>query len=208
MNKNVDPPTLILLAGGKSSRMREPKGLLKHNNTFWILSQIESFIGTHIFIGLGYDNQLYFHAIPWLKEALKTTVTYKKKKIRVVLNPSPELGFFSNLQSVLKHINLHHHVVILPIDVPLFNKKEQKELHSKEHLIVIPKYQNKKGHPIKTSPKFWQPLLHVPLSSPNARLDFQIKKMNPSEISFIKVSDGLCIQNLNTPKEWQVFISD
>ncbi len=208
MNENFNSSTLILLSGGKSSRMKEPKGLLKHNNTFWIVSQIETFIGTEVFIGLGYDSELYFNAIPWLKEALKTGITYKEKKIRVVLNPSPELGFFSNLQSVLKHVDSNKQIVILPVDVPLFNKKEQEKLNTQQNLIVIPKYQEKKGHPIKTTPTFWKSLLNVNLSDPNARLDFQIKKKNPSEISFIKVSDGSCIQNLNTPKDWQVFISD
>lgn len=208
MNENFNSSTLILLSGGKSSRMKEPKGLLKYNNTYWIVSQIETFIGTEVFIGLGYDSELYFNAIPWLKEALNTVITYKDKKISVVLNPSPELGFFSNLQSVLKHVDSNKQIVILPVDVPLFNKKEQEKLNTQQNLIVIPKYQGKKGHPIKTTPKFWQSLLSTNLSDPNARLDFQIKKKNPSEISFIKVSDGLCIQNLNTPKDWQMFISD
>jgi len=208
MNKILTSPTLILLSGGKSSRMREPKGLLKHNNTFWILSQIETFIGTEVYIGLGYDNQLYFDAIPWLKSATKTSITYKGKQIRVAVNPTPEFGLFSTLQSVLKQIDINQHVLILPVDVPLFNKEAQEKLSTQESLIVVPKYHDKKGHPIKISPEFWQSLLKLSSSGIDARLDFQIKKINPSEISVIDVSDGLCIQNLNTPKDWQAFISD
>ncbi len=208
MNKNNISPTLILLSGGKSSRMREPKGLLKHNDTFWILSQIEAFIGTKVYIGLGYDNQLYFDAIPWLKDAIKASITYKEKQIRVAVNPTPDFGSFSTLQSVLNHVGIHQQVFILPVDVPLFGKQEQEKLSTQENLIVIPKYQNKKGHPIKISPKFWQSLLKLSPSRIDARLDFQIKKNSPSKISVIDVSDGLCIQNLNTPKDWQVFISD
>jgi len=207
MNKKVTAPTLIVLSGGKSSRMKEPKGLLKHNNSFWILSQIESFFGTEVFIGLGYDKQLYFDAIPWLKEAIKTPITYKGKNIRVAVNPTPEFGLFSTLQSVLKQVQLNQQVFILPVDVPLFNKKEQEKLHTQENQIVLPKYQHKNGHPIKISPKFWQLLLDIKLSDRDARLDFQIKKNTPSETSFISVSDGVCIQNLNSPKDWQAFIS-
>ncbi|MFT4576031.1 MAG: CTP:molybdopterin cytidylyltransferase MocA [Vicingaceae bacterium] len=201
-------PLLIILAGGKSSRMEEPKGLLKHNNTFWFLSQVETFIGTEVHLGLGYDSQLYFDAIPWLKDAVQTSIIYKGKKIRVVINLSPEFGLFSTLQSVLKQVDTNQHVFILPVDVPLFNKKEQKKLSNQECLIVIPKYKEKKGHPIKITSEFWQSLLNIDLSDKNARLDYQIKKINPSEISFVEVSDGLCIQNLNTPKDWQAFISD
>lgn len=201
-------PILIILAGGKSSRMGAPKGLLKHNNSFWILSQIETFIGTEVIIGLGHDAQLYFNAIPWLKDATKTAISYKEKQIRVVINPNPKFGLFSTLQSILKHVDLHQQAFILPIDVPLFNKQEQRKLSIEENVIVIPKYQDKKGHPIKITPEFCQSLLNISLSDPNARLDFQIKKNTPSEISFIDVSDGVCIQNLNTPKDWQAFISD
>ena len=188
--------------------MHEPKGLLKHNNSFWILSQIETYIGTEVYIGLGYDAQLYFDAIPWLKNAIKTSIIYKEKKITVVINPNPELGLLSNLQSVLKQVDTNQQAIVLPIDVPLFNLKEQKELITEENQIVIPKYQNKKGHPIKISPIFWHSLLNISVDNSNVRLDYLIKKMNPSEISFIEVSDGLCIQNLNTPKDWQAFISD
>jgi CTP:molybdopterin cytidylyltransferase MocA len=201
-------PALIILAGGKSSRMEEPKGLLKHNNTFWVLSQIEIFIGTEVYLGLGYDSQLYFDAIPWLKDAIQTSIIYKGKKIRVVINPSPEFGLFSTLQSVLKQVDTNQHVFILPVDVPLFDKKEQEKLSTQECLIVIPKYKEKKGHPIKITTKFWKSLLNISLSDKNARLDYQIKKNTQSEISFVEVSDGVCIQNLNTPKDWQTFISN
>ena len=199
---------LIILSGGKSSRMHEPKGLLKYNNSFWILSQIETYIGSEVYIGLGYDVQLYFDAIPWLKDAIKTPISYKEKKVTVVINPNPELGLLSNLQSVLKQVNTKQPVIVLPIDVPLFNLKEQEKLITEENQIIIPKYKNKKGHPIKINPVFWKSLLDINLYNTNARLDYSIKKLNPSKISFIKVSDGLCIQNLNTPKDWQAFISD
>jgi CTP:molybdopterin cytidylyltransferase MocA len=208
MNNIFNSSVLIILAGGKSSRMHEPKGLLKHNNSFWILSQIETYIGSEIYIGLGYDAQLYFDVIPWLKDAIKTSIIYKEKKITVVINLSPELGLLSNLQSVLKQVDTNQQVIVLPIDVPLFNLKEQRKLIAEENQIIIPKYHNKKGHPIKISPVFWKSLLNINLHDSNARLDYSIKKMNPSEISFIEVSDGLCIQNLNTPKDWQAFISD
>lgn len=205
--KNLISSTLILLSGGKSSRMGTPKGLLRHNNTFWVLTQIETFIGLDVFIGLGYDSQSYFNAIPWLKEATKTPMTYKGKRVRTVINSTPEFGLFSNLQSVLKHVNTSEQVLVLPIDVPLFNKEEQHKLSTHVNLIVIPKYQHKKGHPIKISPEFWLSLLNINLNDANIRLDYLIKKRNPSEISIIEVSDGLCTQNLNTPKDWQTFIS-
>ena len=201
-------PVLLILAGGKSSRMGKPKGLLNYNDTFWILHQIENFIGTNVFIGLGYDSQLYFEAIPWLKSALKKSAFHKGKNIRVIINPTPEFGLFSNLQSILNHVDTNQHALILPVDVPLFNTKEQEKLFAEKNLIVIPKHGGIKGHPIKLQSNFWKTLLDIDLSDNDARLDYQIKKNNPSGISFIEIPDGLCIQNLNTPKDWQKFISN
>jgi CTP:molybdopterin cytidylyltransferase MocA len=200
--------TLIILAGGKSSRMGKPKGLLKHNHTFWILSQIETFIGTEVFIGLGHDYQLYQDAIPWLKEAVLNPIKFNGKNIQVAINPTPELGLFSNLQNVLKQINTNPEVLILPIDVPLINYKEQQKLLLTENKIVIPSFQNKKGHPVKLTPEVWKPFLPLDSKDETARLDLQIKKRNASEISIIETSDASCILNLNTPKDWRDYISD
>ena len=197
--------SLIILAGGKSSRMGTPKGLLKHNNQYWILSQIENFIGHEIFIGLGFDKELYFEAIPWLELAVTTPINYKEKSVKVIINPDPKLGPFSNIQSVLKQLKTKQSVFILPIDVPILNKKEQKEIETNENLVVIPRYKKRKGHPIKLKYEFWQKLLSIHLNETDARLDYQIKKNSSSKISFIETSNELCILNLNTPNEWLKF---
>ncbi len=200
---------LIILAGGKSSRMGFPKGLLKHSSTLWILSQIENYIGQEVYIGLGFDYQLYFEAIPWLNEALKKPISYKGKKIRVALNQTPEFGLFSTLQNVLSLLNFeggNNTVLVLPIDVPLLNAKEQEKLIFDEQLISIPTYNNKKGHPVKLTSKFWKLLLNLNLTDEDSRLDIQIKKRNASEISLVEMNDASIIKNLNTPKDWQEFI--
>ena len=70
MKKNN--PTLIILAGGKSSRMKILKGLLPYKKSYWILAQMDAFkAGETVCIGLGFDKELYFDAIPWLKDAIK-----------------------------------------------------------------------------------------------------------------------------------------
>ncbi len=198
---------LIILAGGKSSRMDFPKGLLKHKNHFWILSQMESFIGEKITIGLGFDFQLYFDAIPWLAKAVEKPQNYQQKIVRVVINKTPEFGLFSTVQSVLKTLDTNQQVFVLPIDVPLLKSSEFKKIMDTENEIVIPTYNNKKGHPVKLAPMFWKSLLALNITDENSRLDTQIKKRNASEISMIAINDAAILKNLNTPKDWLEFIS-
>lgn len=202
-------PILIILAGGKSSRMGYPKGLLAHNNTFWLLSQIENFTGEEVYIGLGFDYQKYFDGIPWLQKAVENPQNYQQKKVNVVINKTPEFGLFSTLQSVLKTLDkprTDKDVLILPIDVPLLKSSELEKIILTENKIVIPTYKNKNGHPVKLTPKFWKSLLVLNVSEDNSRLDVQIKKRNASEISFVEINDASILKNLNMPKDWQEFL--
>ncbi len=198
-------PSLVLLAGGKSSRMKTPKGLLKYQENYWLLSQIENFIGNEVFIGLGYDYQAYFKAIPWLQNAVTSPVIYQEKKITVIINSSPEFGLFSTIKAVLQKINVKKELFVLPVDVPLFSKENQQQLIDNKSPITIPKFEHKNGHPIKLHSSFWKTLLTVDIKNNEARLDYQIKK-EASITSYVDVTDASCILNLNTPKDWQLFI--
>lgn len=200
-------PILIILAGGKSSRMGKPKGLLDFKGEYWLLHQINSFIGNDVFIGLGYDSEVYFNTIPWLKTAIEAPVNYKGKKVSVLINSQPEFGLFSNLQNLLKQVNKKQDIFVLPIDVPLLSEQEQAKIIATNNLIVIPKFENKKGHPVKLNALFWKSLLDIPIDNNEARLDVQIKKRNASEITILNVSDASSIKNLNTPKDWLEFIA-
>jgi CTP:molybdopterin cytidylyltransferase MocA len=198
-------PTLIILAGGKSSRMGFPKGLLSLDGEYWLLRQINQFIGDTVLIGLGYDYQKYFEAIPWLQKAIDKPYIYQYKKVSVVINPQPELGPFSTLQEVLLTIKNKKNILVTPIDVPLADNKTQELIISSNSLITMPMFEVKKGHPVYLKHEFWKTLLEIDSNDSEARLDKQIKKRNASEISLVKVSDASCIQNLNTPTDWREF---
>jgi molybdopterin-guanine dinucleotide biosynthesis protein A len=63
-----DSHVLILLAGGKSTRMGSPKGLLDYKGKQWILEQISRYkyvLNPKVYIGLGHDYENYFSAISW-----------------------------------------------------------------------------------------------------------------------------------------------
>ncbi|WP_298264487.1 NTP transferase domain-containing protein [uncultured Lutibacter sp.] len=199
----------ILLAGGKSERMGVAKGLLKYQQTFWILEQlnrISKISIKEVYIGLGYYYDHYFSAIPWLKIAQKKTFEFQGLNVKTVINKNPDLGSFSTLQTVLKAIPKQTTILINPIDTPLLNSEELAKLISEKNEVVFPNFEGKNGHPIKISSRIWNNFLTINTKDKNARLDFQLKKVSPTKITIVNVSDRAIILNLNTKKEWVSFL--
>jgi len=204
-------PVFVLLAGGKSERMGVDKGLLKYKHTFWILEQLNRISTTKIkkvYLGLGYNYEHYFDAIPWLKDALTNNIDYQGLKVKTIVNPTPELGSFSTLQTVLKNIKFNGDVLVIPIDVPLLNSEELNNILSVKNNIVIPNFEGKNGHPIKMAANFWQKLVSLDVSKENSRLDLQIKKLNSEEITIIKVNDASTVKNLNAKTAWISYLNE
>lgn len=198
----------VLLAGGKSERMGIAKGLLPYKNSYWILEQIDRIATAtlpEVYIGLGYHSQEYLNRIPLLKQAQSGFVSYKKIKLRVIINNNPELGSFSTLQTILQQIPKGKSVLINPIDVPILKTVELQTIIKTQNQIVIPNFEGKNGHPIKLHADFWQSLLLLNPTDENSRLDLEIKKMNPSAITRIAVTDSSILKNLNTSNDWMEF---
>ncbi len=205
----VKTPILVLLAGGKSDRMGFPKGLLDYYGRFWILEQISRFNDVFeptVFIGLGFDYEVYLEHIPWLKKALDNPYVFNGVEVRVVINKKPELGVFSTLQTVLQEIDTDTSILVQPIDVPLLNSRELKKLLILENDIVLPSYKSKNGHPVKLSSEFWMPLLEIDSMDEKARLDVQIKQDTKGLVSYCEVLDHAVIENLNNEGAWKSYL--
>ena len=202
-------PVLILLAGGRSSRMGSPKGLLDYHGVPWILEQVSRF---HIFknpkvyIGLGYDYEKYVEAIPWFNNATDKSFKYKGAEVNVVINYHPEFGPFSTLQKVLCSVDPQETIIVQPVDVPLLNKQNLSAIINENNIVVIPVCDDHKGHPVKLKSEFWITLLVIDLTSDKARLDTQIKEYKTSSISYLKVSDNSVYQNINTQEDWKYYL--
>ena len=204
-NNNI----FILLAGGKSSRMGSNKGLLNFKEKYWILEQLNRISSsniTEVYIGLGYNFNEYFNAIPWLKKAQHQFVNYKNLLVKATINNQPELGSFSTLQSVLRKVSSNSYVIICPIDIPILNSFELNKIISKNDEIVYPNFNGKNGHPIKISPTIWTDFLKLNPRNLYTRLDFQLKKINPNKISTVEVFDRAIIYNLNKKTDWNSYL--
>jgi CTP:molybdopterin cytidylyltransferase MocA len=221
---------LILLAGGRSSRMGTPKGLLDYQGQPWLIEQLRRFraaFGNQAIIILGFHQTPYFEEIPWLEKAVDQTVRQLGLEISAVINPIPEEGQFSSLKCAITFIQTNNSgfaerrtpnaerslaslkipgVFILPIDVPCPGKKVFEKLveaFSQSMDAVIPRYQSRGGHPVILGSEFLSRLAEVPLPSPLARLDLQIQALPVERTAFVPVEDSSICLNMNVLDEFQ-----
>ncbi len=195
----------VILAGGKSERMGQPKGLLDFYGKPWLFEQLNRLKSagiTRVLIGLGFDSELYFKAIPFLKEAQNQTINWVSLQIKTVVNSSPELGSFSTLKNVLKIIDITNNILVIPIDVPLINSKSLESFMRQKEDVVKPQFQGKSGHPILLKSKVLTDLLNLP---DTARLDDFIASNPQYSLKLWNCKDEQILLNINTPKVWEDF---
>ena len=202
-----ESPALILLCGGKSSRMGQPKGLLTVSGENWLEHQLGAFsqIGSHVIIVLGHDHEEYFKALPYLLSAKDHWIHWGAVQVKVAVNEKPELGPFSSLLCGLRELHEHSGVFVLPIDVPAPVAEVWISLRSlaiSHHLeACIPEYEGHHGHPVWLSHSFLVALRKVPMDSTQARLDFQIHALPADKKGYVEAPDPRVSMNLNTPDD-------
>ncbi len=195
----------IILAGGKSLRMGKPKGLLDFFGNFWLEEQLRRLklggIKT-VYIGLGYDVDEYFKAIPFLETCREKEFFINGLNIRVVVNNNPELGSFSTLKKVLKEVPKSNNVLIAPIDIPILNSVEINGLINQKGTVIKPQYQGKTGHPIVINNQIIAKILNLPQ---DARLDYFINSLPKSMLKLYHCNDLQITININTPNNWELY---
>jgi CTP:molybdopterin cytidylyltransferase MocA len=218
---------LILLAGGKSSRMGIPKGLLDYRGNYWLLEQLTRFkaaSGKRAIVVLGFHTEEYFDKIPWLRAAQTKPLLQLGLEISAVVNPYPEQGQFSSLLCALSMLSIKNHpsakhrtsntegvfsisgAFILPIDVPGPTREIYKKMAvalKEEGSVVLPRCQSKGGHPVLLSPSFCSHLLSLDPVSPEARLDVQIKALPGDRLSIVPVTHPDISLNLNIQEDFK-----
>ncbi len=208
---------IILLVGGKSSRMKRPKGLLDYNGRPWLLKQIELINNSGlslVTIVLGHYHENYLRSISLLNDTQNNEIEYDNLKITTVINLSPEDGQFSSIYTGLKHAIKHNSsgVLILPIDVPCGNRSVFDEIikaivESSQDKIDAVKidYLGEGGHPVFLSNELCQNIIELDEDQiKDARLDKILKEKNVKRVS---VDDEKIILNINLQNDWIKFLN-
>jgi CTP:molybdopterin cytidylyltransferase MocA len=211
-NSQSDPQyfPLILLAGGQSSRMGTPKGLVDYHGKPWLLEQLGRFEtagGKEAVVVLGYHLERYFEKIPWLRTNGNEGLCPRALTVSVVVNQTPACGQFSSLKSAISFLLEKDcpGAFILPVDVP----GPQREVYDRLSAalisktdVAIPQYRSKGGHPVLLSRRFLGQLISLSLESNEARLDLQIRGLPPERVARVRVNDAQVRLNINLSSDF------
>jgi len=125
----------------------------------------------------------------------------------LVVNPEPERGQFSSLQTGLQDVlnRGRDAALITLVDRPPVKRETierldeafDRALHQGKW-AVVPEYQGKHGHPILAGREMIEAFLKAPASS-SAR---DIQQAHQDKISYVAVDDPLVVANVDTPEQY------
>jgi CTP:molybdopterin cytidylyltransferase MocA len=212
---------VIVLAGGRSSRMGEPKGLVAVRGRPWLEHQLESVAAcgcTRAIVVLGHAKGAYLAALPWLAGRLAsprvdteptTRESFAGLAIDIVMNDAPERGTFSSVQCGARAVLANGDAAgafVLPVDVPCAEARVWEALDAActgDVLASVPRYASRGGHPVACSHALLASLVALDPAAADARLDVQLRSAHVApRVIGVPVSDARVIANLNTPDDW------
>lgn len=183
----------IILAAGKSVRMKKPK----HNLLF---SESESFIDHIIYI---YKRIGVAQIVLVVNESFNFDMLQNNESLKIVINNNLEHGRFYSIQLGLEEI-MNMPVFIQNIDNPFVSPgllmNLQNGLGKAEY--VVPVYKGRAGHPVLLSPGIIESLVND--FKNNDRFDEALKSFNRKDLL---VQDPYIGVNINTPEDYRKYFS-
>ncbi|MBM7583736.1 molybdenum cofactor cytidylyltransferase [Bacillus pakistanensis] len=187
--------TAILLAAGQSSRMGKLKGLLPWKRVTLFehqLMTLEKSPVEEIIVVVGYQAEHF------MKLA-------KNFPVRMEFNKKYSLGKCSSILSGLQAMkNPKNNILIAALDQPLDTDtiySLSETFAGSDHLIAVPVFLGKRGHPILFSGSLYNDLLTINEETMGLRRIFQKYKDTVIEVS---VNNPAILLNLNTPDDYQM----
>ncbi|HYL96983.1 MAG TPA: nucleotidyltransferase family protein [Terriglobales bacterium] len=196
----------VILAAGESSRMGRDKALLP-----WPpqgpeprIARTETFLSANIHLLEAHTDMVLVVAG---KNAHNLAPLVYASSAFLVVNPTPEHGQFSSLQTGLREVlnRGRDAAVITLVDRPPVRSATLTQLRSafidaaaEEKWAVIPQYGEKHGHPVLIGREMIEAFLRAPLTS-NAR---EIEHRHQSQIVYVPVDDPHATLNVDTPEDY------
>ena len=175
----------IILAGGKSSRMKQNKMLLPYLGKPLIYHTVQSMITycNKITIVTGHYTEDY------------TSLFESDNKVHIIHNDQYQLGMFSSIKKAIKDVNSN--IFIIPGDYPLVSKTTYEKLIQGDGLIRVPVCSGRRGHPIFISHNLVLDLKNEDISS-----NLKVWR-DKHEVNYIEVKDEGIYKDIDTVSEYR-----
>jgi len=193
----------VILAAGESTRMGRDKALLP-----WPRQAGQSAPGTFLSAAIArfapyVDTVL---VVAGKNAATLAPIVYANGA-SLVVNPAPERGQFSSLQTGLHDVlnRGRDAAIITLVDRPPVKpetierlQKDFEQAHNDWKWAVVPEYAGKHGHPILAGRELIEAFLKAPPTS-SAR---DVEHAHADKIVYVPVDDPLVVANVDTPDEY------
>jgi molybdenum cofactor cytidylyltransferase len=195
---NLQGITGIILSAGASSRMGTEKALLEVPGTGI------DFLSAQIAL-LKPDCEIVLVVAGKNAEKLKPIVDARGAEL--VINPDPERGQFSSLQTGLqalldrgRNIAIVTHVDRLPIASSTLRELKERFLQVYPRTwMVVPEHEGVHGHPVIAGREMIEVWLRADARS-TAR---DVEHQHQDRIEYLKINDSNIRANINTPEEYE-----
>jgi CTP:molybdopterin cytidylyltransferase MocA len=185
--KPSSSPAAIILAAGASSRMGRVKALLELDGESFV-TRLARVLGVHcdpVVVVLGHHADAIREAAPGLEFAV---------------NPDPERGMLSSLQTGLAAVDRSRGVLFTPVDTPAVSEATVARLAAAladGAPAAVPVFGGKRGHPVAISGELARQLLALPLTE---RANSVIRSAGGIEIP---VEDPGVVLEVDTPADYR-----
>jgi molybdenum cofactor cytidylyltransferase len=186
----------IILAAGASSRMGSPKALLNYQGETFVgrLVRLLSGVCDPVIVALGYHAETVRPAVP--------------DSATIVVNPAPEHGQLSSLQTALAALpDTAEGFAFIPVDSPAvapatLDRLRDAFLHRNHATaFVIPRSHDKRGHPVFATRSIADELLALP---PTAKASDVVHRYVPHTI-YVDVHDPGILVDIDDPADYRQF---
>ncbi len=199
----------IILAAGESSRMGRDKALLPFPGQSPSSDSSETFLSATIRLFMAHSDMVL--VVAGKNKDLLAPIA-GAHGASLVVNPSPERGQFSSLQTGLREAleRGYYNAFITLVDRPPLRAETLSILKSAFQAAisatkwaVIPEYQGKHGHPILAGPEMIEAFLRAP-DTGNAR---EVEHANQNTVEYFAVDDPFISLNVDTPEQYASLLS-
>ena len=194
------------MAAGESSRMGRDKALLPWppQGNAPRIARTETFLSANIHLLEAHTDMVLVVAG---KNAASLAPLVYATSAFLVVNPAPEQGQFSSLQTGLREVlnRGRDAAVITLVDRPPVRSATVTQLRSafieaasQEKWAIIPQFGEKHGHPVLIGREMIEAFLRAPATS-NAR---EVEHQHQSRIVYVPVDDPHATLNVDTPEDY------